>query len=822
MFLFFAQGRMRLACAAALLVFIVALVSGQATLTGNERSMVEQPTNDRGILLNSGKHPNREADSLGASALAQVLTTSNVGRVLVDNHINASDVTQSSTFDEAQGFTTGPDYYRLSGVEITVDSITSDGAISLAINEPTGSGQPGTTLYELENPSELTGKAFFSAPEGALLEPNTSYLVRIDITSGSATVHFTSSYDESALGLPGWSIADQIWSSSGPGQGLAWETISTSVYAITVKGSVIPDSYGENTYNAGRLAFSRFIGQSPIVEGLINDGTDTDWFETSLSFDYGGRYRIDVEPLALTDDDDIGIRAFYVDYPSDHSRDPAVELTPVTDPPEGYVSWHFIAGHNYGPYIEVYADNDTTGAYAIRVVYDPDRIWTGTEIVRGDLPGDDTTWATITLDSSEADVGIYHYYEDHDWYAVDLEENTSYLFLAIAAGAYSSYIDPVIKLYDSAGNELASDYISQGDSSTTSVNVVHQVGTGEEGTYYVDVSNATLMDDADSMDALGITDPFEIYSPFIGTRYFVTASTANNRRSARSASRNTEPRIFNATAFALPENTAFLEHITADDSDGEDSITGYEISGGADEELFSLSSKGVLAMTISPDFEVPADANIDNVYEVQVRVFSGSGDRERSTTADVTVTVADDDTEAERVLVSNTGQRNNGSATVNNSDSAIRIRTGSNPEGYMIHSVALKFWEALEDPSGVRVALRSSQKPGKHIRPKDEIFAFTNPVKTEARLTEFTAPPDTVLEPDTSYWIMIEKTGDTALKFLETASNSEDSISAADWDIGTLRFHRTNSLNGPWGNHKVGSDQKQLKLRVIGYARTGE
>ena len=79
-----------------------------------------------------------------------------------------------------------------------------------------------------------------------------------------------------------------------------------------------------------------------------------------------------------------------------------------------------------------------------------------------------------------------------------------------------------------------------------------------------------------------------------------------------------------------------------------------------------------------------------------------------------------------------------------------------------------------------------------------------------------------MLEPDTSYWIMIEKTGDTALKFLETASNSEDSISAADWDIGTLRFHRTNSLTGPWRNSKVGSDKEQLKIRVIGYARTSE
>ena len=387
----------------------------------------------------------------------------------------------------------------------------------------------------------------------------------------------------------------------------------------------------------------------------------------------------------------------------------------MSDPPEGYVSWHFVAGRNYGPYIEVYADNGTTGAYAIRVVYDPERTWTGTEVVRGDLPHDDTTWASIEVDGDVADEGVYHYFEDHDWYAVELEEGTSYLFRALASGAYSSYIDPAIKLYDNAGTELASHYISRGDSSATSVYIVHQVGAGEGGTYYVDVSNVVLMDDDDTLAVLGITDPFEIFSPFIGTRYFVVTSTINynGRRSAKSVSDNSDPRIFSGTALTLPENTAPQEYITADDSDAEDSIAGYEISGGDDRELFSISGKGLLTMTVSPDYEVPVDANMDNVYEVQVQVTSGSGERERSATAGFSLTVTDE-TEAEKVLVSNTGKRNSGNATVNDSDSAIRIHTGSNSEGYLIHSVALKFQEALEDPTGVRVSWWSSHKPGRH------------------------------------------------------------------------------------------------------------
>ena len=681
------------------------------------------------------------------------------GSILVDNHIDTTNSTMGHTFDDAQGFTTGPGYYRLTGVEITLDFIISTGTISLAISEPTGSGRPGTTLYELEAPSDLNGKVFFTAPENASLAPNSDYLVRIDVTSGDATINVTSSTDESELGLPGWSIEDHSWTSSGPTQGLNWTMDSTRLYAITVRGTEVRDRFGETKYTAGALEFSRHTGESPTVNGVINDGTDTDWFKTSLSFDYGGRYRIDVKPLAMSNDGDIGVRAFYVDYPRDHSRDLFVELESVSDPPEGYVSWRFVAGRNYGPYIEVYADNGTTGAYAIRVVYDPERTWTGTEVVRGDLPHDDTTWASIEVDGDVADEGIYHYFEDHDWYAVELEVGTSYLFRALASGAYSSYIDPAIKLYDNAGTELASHYISRGDSSATSVYIVHQVGTGEGGTYYVDVSNVVLMDDDDTLAVLGITDPFEIFSPFIGTRYFVVTSTINNngRRSARSVSDNTDPRIFSGTALTLPESTSLREYITADDTDAEDSITGYEISGGGDRDLFSISGKGLLTMTVRPDYEVPADANMDNIYEVKVQATSGSGERERSVTANFTVTVTDDDTEAEKVLVSNSGKRNSGAAKVKNSDSAIRIHTGSNSEGYTIHSVALRLHKALEDSTGVRVSWWSSHQPGEHNRPNSEIFAFTNPASIEARLTEFTAPADTVLEPDTSYYIMIER-----------------------------------------------------------------
>ncbi len=788
--------------------------TGIAAAASAESSRAEGLASDNEVLAGAARESADEAASMPQA--------DDKGRILVDNHINVNNLSIGEINVDAQGFTTGPAPYRLTGVEMTIQGATSDAAVSLEIIQPTSNGRPGSTLYELGTPSNLEGRVFFSAPEYALLAPNTDYMVLIDVTAGSVTFKTTASTDESDLGLAGWSITDSIWTSSGPLQGLNWDADSSFLFAITVKGKEAPDKFGEDSFTSGYLAFSRYTGESPTINGIINDATDTDWFDTSLSFDAGGRYRIDVMPLSLSNDDDIGVRAFYLDNPHLNSGVVDVDVESVASPPTGYVSWYFEPGRNYGPFIEVYADNGTTGYYAIRVVYDPDRNWTGTEVVRGDLYHDDTTWATLTVDGTETDMGVYHYYEDHDWFAVELEEDSNYLFLAEAAGAYSSYIHPAIRLYDSGGTELESDHISHGDETSTSVSIVHRVGSGEDGTYYIDVTNAVMWDDTDKMDNVGATEPIEIFSPFPNTRYFVFATSIGGRRSIRGVPRNVHPRILNRSSATFVENASVQEFIKALDSDGQDSVTGYEITGGADEVLFTISSEGVLELPFIPDFEAPVDENRDNVYEVQVRVTSGAGDRELSDTVDFRIAITDDDTEPEMVLVSNIGQTVKGKVAVNNSDSAIRISTGANSEGYVIHSVALEFAEALEDPSGVKVSLWSNHRPGRWDRPETEIFAFTNPSSIEARLTEFTAPADTVVEADTSYWIMIERTGDTAIRFAETASDSEDSISEAGWNIGSLRFHRPRNIDGKWGYRRVDDDKDQVMLRVIGYEKSGE
>ena len=97
----------------------------------------------------------------------------------------------------------------------------------------------------------------------------------------------------------------------------------------------------------------------------------------------------------------------------------------------------------------------------------------------------------------------------------------------------------------------------------------------------------------------------------------------------------------------MSENTTTAGTVTATDADADDSITGYAITGGADQALFSINTNtGALTFATAPNFEAPADANTDNAYAVEVTATSGTGTRERTATQAITVTVTDDETEA--------------------------------------------------------------------------------------------------------------------------------------------------------------------------------
>ena len=77
-----------------------------------------------------------------------------------------------------------------------------------------------------------------------------------------------------------------------------------------------------------------------------------------------------------------------------------------------------------------------------------------------------------------------------------------------------------------------------------------------------------------------------------------------------------------STVIAQAEGQAMVTTVTATDADSP--LVSYSIAGGADAALFTLDPvTGELAFLAAPDFEVPADADGDNVYEVIVAASDG-------------------------------------------------------------------------------------------------------------------------------------------------------------------------------------------------------
>jgi Ca2+-binding RTX toxin-like protein len=78
-------------------------------------------------------------------------------------------------------------------------------------------------------------------------------------------------------------------------------------------------------------------------------------------------------------------------------------------------------------------------------------------------------------------------------------------------------------------------------------------------------------------------------------------------------------------ALAVAENTAFVSTIVAFDIDP-DAVLTYSIIGGADQALFSIDAvTGDVSFISAPNFEVPLDADANNIYDVVVQVADGTG-----------------------------------------------------------------------------------------------------------------------------------------------------------------------------------------------------
>ena len=124
------------------------------------------------------------------------------------------------------------------------------------------------------------------------------------------------------------------------------------------------------------------------------------------------------------------------------------------------------------------------------------------------------------------------------------------------------------------------------------------------------------------------------------------------------------------TAF---ENQTSVTTVVGTDQDAATTLT-YSISGGADAAKFAINfTTGVLSFVSAPNFEAPADAGADNVYDVIVKVSDGS----LSTTQAIAVTLANVN---EAPSITSNGGGPSASISIGENISAVTTVTGSDPD----------------------------------------------------------------------------------------------------------------------------------------------
>ena len=99
---------------------------------------------------------------------------------------------------------------------------------------------------------------------------------------------------------------------------------------------------------------------------------------------------------------------------------------------------------------------------------------------------------------------------------------------------------------------------------------------------------------------------------------------------------NAAPTFSSPAALGVVEGTVALGDVVATDPEG--GAVSYAIAGGADADLFAIdAATGALTFTAAPDFEAPADAGGNNVYDVIVQASDGAV----TATQAIAVTVTD-------------------------------------------------------------------------------------------------------------------------------------------------------------------------------------
>ena len=166
---------------------------------------------------------------------------------------------------------------------------------------------------------------------------------------------------------------------------------------------------------------------------------------------------------------------------------------------------------------------------------------------------------------------------------------------------------------------------------------------------------------------------------------------------------------------------------------------------------------------------------------------------------------------AEIVLVSNTGQHAYGGTPVGAYDHAQGFTTGKNTLGYVLTSIELQVHTA---PANGTLTVSVREADGQD--PSDTVlYPLTNPSNLGTGLRTFTAPANSSLSAETTYFVHMTfapGVNPTQPHWGLTDRTTEDSGAYDGWSIANVRHSRPTGSSVSWSN---GSDAR-IKIKVKG------
>ena len=519
-------------------------------------------------------------------------------------NFNPSGAAQRHYF--AETFTAGAGF-TLTAVDIPFRRVPDNARVTVTLHARDGS-KPGTYLANLDLSGALAaGSNTFAAPAGTALAAGT-YFVRVRWREGdTSNLVMTDGPDAETSAESGWSIEDRTQYSA---NGSSWSNWNQQ-FAMRVRGTINAEprvAIGGVRIESDPAAHDSYVAGEDIevAVGFTDDVTvDTASGTPRIALTVGSDTRYADYSASDSDDDELAF--VYTVTAADHDQDgvsiaaDALELNGGAIHMDGDSSTDAVLDH-----AALDADSDH------RVNRDPIIVSDGVSV--------------ISIPTAETDTyGLGEVIEIEVRFSAAVDATAGTDFVLSVAGARRA---PLLR-----------------GSGTATLVFGYTVVAGDD-----DDNGIWIGDDSRTLDGNRNGEPQngEITSAVTDRAadldHDEVGTLSGHKVDGSLTTGNVAPNFTSSAARHVAENTTAVVTVVAADSDSDDSVTGYALSGGVDQALFEIDgTTGELTFKSAPDFEDPQDSGTDNIHEVTVRATSGAGTRVMTADQTITVTVTNAD-----------------------------------------------------------------------------------------------------------------------------------------------------------------------------------